>query len=235
MKKIFISGSCVSRDILEFLKYSDYELVAYHARSSLAVLATKIVDGSTYYQAISNIPSVFQRRMVEYDFKHMLLKSLALHSFDVLLMDLIDERFHVAMLDQNSAITRSTEFLRTELKPRRLINSNSDEFFNLWCNGVKIFFNILNELNIKDRVLIQKAYWSNMLDNGTKIDKFSDEIIQRENDKLNKMYKHLELYLDEHQFIEIPKDYVIIKSEHKWGISPFHYIDAYYEFLAGQF
>lgn len=80
--KILISGSCVSRDALSFLKHDDYHLVGYHARSSFAVLSSDILP-KNYFNSLSVIPSAFQKRVVEYDFNHNLLKSLENLEFDV--------------------------------------------------------------------------------------------------------------------------------------------------------
>ena len=94
--------------------------------------------------------------------------------------------------------------------------------------------NTLIENGAIKKVLIQKTYWTNKLDNGDSIPDISDEKLKEENDKLEKMYLFLEKYLSKDQFIMIPDRLLISKSEHKWGVSPFHYIDEYYNFINDQ-
>lgn len=234
MKNILIFGSCVSRDTLEFKSSESYNLVGYFARSSLATLSSTLDNSSVkkeYSQNLDKITSAFQRRMVEYDFDRSVLKSIEKNNFDVILMDLIDERFHLAVLNNNSFVTRSNEFLRTSIKPKSTINAQSDNFFDLWTKGVKVFLDNLIEKNIIHKLVVQKAYWTNKLDNGDLIQDISDEKVKEENEKLEKMYNFLKNYLKEDQFISIPENLIIAKSEHKWGISAFHYIDEYYTFI----
>lgn len=234
MKNILIYGSCVSRDTLELVPKDSYNLVGYFARSSLATLSSNLDNSNVkkeYAIHLDKITSAFQRRMVEYDFDRSVLKSIEKNNFDVLLMDLIDERFHLAVLSNNSYVTRSNEFLRASIKPKSTINTHSDKFFELWTKGVRNFLNKLTENSGIEKILIQKTFWTNKLDNGTSIPDISDEKVKEENEKLEKMYLFLEKYLNKDQFIVVPDRLLLSKSEHKWGVSPFHYIDEYYNFI----
>lgn len=229
MHNILIHGSCVSRDTLEFFAPDKFNLVRYHARSSLASLSNiKNNCIRTYSSNLSSIESNFQRRMVEYDFSHAILHSVKNLEFDILLIDLIDERFHLAILDDDSLVTRSSEFLKSKIKPKELIDSKSNAFFDLWCEGVDFLFNYLSELNLIDKVRIQKTYWASNVDNGNLIENISSDLIVHQNKILKKMYNYLEKYIKDSQFITIPDELILAKANHKWGVSPFHFIDEYY-------
>lgn len=232
MDNVLILGSCVSRDVFNFNdKY--FHIVAYHARSSLATLAnsTSLINHS-FKLNISNIASSFQRKMVEGDFSMSVLTSLKTISFDKLLIDFIDERFHLAILNENQdVVTRSNEFLKTKIKPIGIIDKYSDLYFEKWCKGLDCLCDILKTTKQLDKVRVQKAFWTNQLDNGKKLSDYEDQIIKKENDKLNKMYNYLESKIHKNQFIEIPNELIIINSLHKWGLSPFHYIDDYYLYV----
>ncbi|AOA59205.1 DUF6270 domain-containing protein [Acinetobacter larvae] len=229
---ILIYGSCVSRDSLEFISNREYSLINYFARSSLATLNyTNPVASNSFITSLNNIESKFQKRIVEYDLQHSILKSIVSSEYDVLLMDLIDERFHLALLDNNQLVTRSNEFLKTKIKPKSLINTHSDKFFDLWKQGVDNFFSILDEKGTINTIKLQRTFWTNELDSGSKIENISDEQVLQENEKLEQMYLYLERYLKKDQFIEIPLDLIIAKSDHKWGVSPFHFIDDYYHYV----
>lgn len=227
--KILIAGSCVSRDALTFLK-NDYELISYHARSSLATLNFKSVSES-YFAQINNISSNFQKKMVEFDFNRELLCNIEKRQYDLLFMDLIDERFNLGVLGDNCLITCSSEFYKTNIQPNNIVLANTPDFMQAWYQGVDVLFNKLIDLDDINKVRVQKAFWTSTLDNGLILEKYPPKIINQQNDKLKKMYEYLEKYLLPEQFIDIPSDLIKINSNHKWGVSPFHYIDNYYEFI----
>lgn len=231
MKKIFISGSCVSRDTLEFLDKSQYELVAYHARSSLATLGSPSCNDVKSY--IDAIDSKFQQRMVSADLSRSLCKVITQKEFDVFLIDLIDERFHLAVLDGQLLATCSNEFLKSKAIIKSKINTFSEPYFAKWKNGVSGLFNTLTKDQIS-KIIVQKAYWTNILDTGVKVESIADEVISQHNAKLDRMYDYLSNFLDESQFVEFPKELLVINSNHKWGISAFHYVDDYYHYLNKQ-
>ena len=49
--------------------------------------------------------------------------------------------------------------------------------------------------------------------------------------KLKRMYNYLEKRIDEKNFINYEENTFYSNTNHKWGLSPFHYIDKYYEEL----
>ena len=194
MENVLILGSCVSRDIFNF-NQKNFNIVAYHARSSFATLAnsTELIN-NTLKNNIGNITSSFQRKMVESDLSMASLKSLQELSVDIILIDLIDERFHLAVLNNYGDVaTRSNEFIKTNIKPIRLIDKYSDLYFMKWCLGIDRLYSLLEETNQIHKIKIQKALWTNKIDNGELLVDYSDEIIKKENNKLNRMYDYMHL------------------------------------------
>lgn len=110
--KIHIYGSCVSRDILEFDDANELEVVSYNGRSSFATLSPKNVlktISSENYESLKSIDSNFQRRMVDFDFNNSILESTDNSNYDVLLIDLIDNRFNLGEVD-GKLVTISSAF-----------------------------------------------------------------------------------------------------------------------------
>lgn len=231
--KVSIYGGCVSRDILN---YDDNDkpclhLVNYNARSSIATLgkdniSKKISD--KYFKELNKIESNFQRRMVEADFRNDFIKSAKSTDYDLLLIDFLVDRFHLAEID-GKLVTRSVEFVRSGIKPSKVVNTFSDEFLEHWYKGVSNFLGVMNETRGLEAVRVNKVYWA---DTATKpedtVEMKNKWSIDKQNDKLDVMYSYIEKLLPKNCMIEVPNSILIANSDHKWGFSPFHYIDDYY-------
>ena len=98
MKNVRILGSCVTRDALEIT--TDFKLIDYTARTSLASLATNSRLDSGI---LNNIKSTFQKRMVERDMTKRFWLSLEKSQNDIIIIDLIDDRFNLKLFDDNSS------------------------------------------------------------------------------------------------------------------------------------
>ncbi|MGF1721658.1 DUF6270 domain-containing protein [Vibrio kyushuensis] len=63
-------------------------------------------------------------------------------------------------------------------------------------------------------------------------DKFTFEYIRETNLYLNKIYKRISYDLKEEQFLSVSDNNNIASRLHRWGLSPFHYVDRYYNELS---
>jgi len=226
-----IYGGCVSRDILNFDEAKLIKLVSYNARSSLATLgsnnAAKNIS-KKHYDSLLNIESKFQRRMVESDFNNQILESAGKGDYDLLLIDFLVDRFHLAELD-GKLVTRSVEFVRSGIKPNRLINTFSDQYLTLWREGIDNLFSVIDARADLDKVKINKVYWSDIATDEQDTIKLNEKWdIEKNNAKLDAMYEYVENILPSSSIIEVDKRLLIADSNHKWGLSPFHYTDDYY-------
>ena len=226
-----IYGGCVSRDILNFDEAELIKLVSYNARSSLATLgsnnAAKNIS-KKHYDSLLNIESKFQRRMVESDFKNQILESAGKGDYDLLLIDFLVDRFHLAEID-GKLVTRSVEFVRSGIKPNRLINTFSDQYLTLWREGIDNLFSVIDARADLDKVKINKVYWSDIATDEQDTIKLNEKWdIEKNNAKLDAMYEYVENILPSSSIIEVDKSLLIADSNHKWGLSPFHYTDDYY-------
>lgn len=166
------------------------------------------------------------------DFKKITLKQLDLYEYNALLLDLIDERFHLGVVN-NSIVTRSNEFISSKISPERIISTFSDEFFELWARGITLFLKNLTD----KKVILPKVYWASQAI-GKNSPSFDSEQLQQivaHNNKLMKMYRYLEAQnFVNLKIIDIDKSLLIANADHQWGLSPFHYIDEYYLFMQKQ-
>lgn len=231
--RVLILGSCVSRDILNFAETGMVTLADYFARSSLASIGSEpfYLDDDHY----ARISSDFQRRMVRRDLEKTLLHDLATcQDFDIILIDLIDERFDLYEASPEVVVTVSSEFLMTgfvtseDRSSERWIRSGSERHRALWKAGVVRLFAVLAEHGMADRVVVNKVFWADRMEDGTPLPEQDDKHWEKANILMAWMYGELERYVPEQRWMTFSDEVLRSSSAHRWGIAPFHYADAYY-------
>lgn len=111
--EVLIFGSCVSRGIFNFDSAGNFNLVDYYARQSFGSLVSQPYSNDAVLQRIS---SAFRRRMVARDFaKSILQTDSGIARADVILLDLIDERFDLVILPTGHVLTHSAELTESGL------------------------------------------------------------------------------------------------------------------------
>lgn len=231
--KILIFGSCVSRDILSHDTSKSLTLVDYYARSSIAALCSSDIQRAP---DTSRIPSAFQRKMVENEISRNFLKQLPGLDFDLLLLDLIDERFDLVEVEKDAYLTVSSEFMQTGFVTKAIkesgawVKSGSVRYRALWLRGLQRLVATFQRLGILERVIVNKVFWASSFDNGERLpDKFHPAYINQANEHLAWMYQQLERHLGHSQFLVPRDDSLKSGRSHIWGVSPFHYGDRYYQ------
>lgn len=221
----------MSRDILNYPHdNTQIALVDYYARCSIASLGTEPIGMPS---AVQRIGSKFQRRMVERDIRKEFLSDLSRLQFDILLLDLIDERFNLYLEPEGRACTLSGELLCSgflkDVDRGLTITSGSEEFWRLWEAGWLILLNKLKGLNVLDRLRVNQVFWSSRTESGGNFEPdYSDRQIALANQSLERMYRHISADIPSQQFLRFDYGLMTGSISHKWGTSPFHYVDAYY-------
>lgn len=229
--RLLIFGSCVSRDILNYPQAkAQLVLVDYYARCTIASLGSRPIEMPSTVQHIS---SKFQRRMVERDIRKDFLSDLNTLQFDVLLMDLIDERLNLYVEPGGKACTLSSELVSSGFSKGSdkglSISSGSEEFWRLWEAGWSILVCKFRDLELLDRVRVNQVYWGARTENGGNFEPhYSSKRIDQANQFLDRMYQRIGADIPSEQFLRFDRDLMTGSNTHKWGISPFHYIDDYY-------
>lgn len=228
MYNIVIFGSCVSRDAFSFSTKEEFRIIEYFARSSIGSAFTSsspFVDFN-----LNNISSQFQRKIVNFDLKKTLYHNFSKYVFDYLVIDLIDERFKLYKNKNNQILTISPEFIRSkiDIKDGITIKNFTDKHFILWEEGWNNFFYTLVKTKQTHKLRINKVYWSYKTEENIPFQDYELEDINLANTYLDKLYNKINEYIPSDQFINFDNSVFIGAHDHKWGISPFHYIDDYY-------
>lgn len=226
MKNVFIFGSCVSRDTIEASR-SSFNIVDYYARSSFYSLGK---TAATYnFDFIEKMQSEFQKRMVKRDILKSLFANEPPNDIDLILIDFIDERCSLIQAEDGSVATLSKELasiIENNLNHQKICNSDA-AYYDGFEKGFSKFLTFFDAHKSKIRII--KAYWAKHDDQGQPLNRPSSRAIDLQNKKLNSLYDISSKYIDQSQFINIPKDSLIVASEHKWGPAPFHYVSDFYD------
>ncbi|WEK29774.1 MAG: DUF6270 domain-containing protein [Candidatus Pseudomonas phytovorans] len=233
IKNLLIYGSCVSRDIFNLEESRDFKLTDYYARSSMASLYSEPFEND---DALSRIPSAFRRRMVACDFsKEILSAKDKFCNADVILIDLIDERFDLISLPSGQLITNSNELAESSLLTDEsvtgytTIKQSTPERRELWLQGMQKFFGFLKEINKLDQVIVNKVFWSSKFEVKTDTPfPVARPFIDKANQELSWMYEALRSILREDQFLDFSPSIMTADEHHRWGPSAFHYCSNYY-------
>ncbi|KSU67700.1 hypothetical protein AS038_00920 [Arthrobacter sp. NIO-1057] len=171
--------------------------------------------------------------MVEDDFRssvRTVMTSTRPERSELILLDLIDERVGVFEYEEGY-ITYSNELKKSRLlgqpKSDKLIAFGSDRHFDLWSEAATDFRNLLAPHLHKVRIIAAK-FAETMID-GSKLKPFRDiEALD-----WNRLYERYYSYAQELGFclIEHEPKLAVSTPDHKWGATPFHYVDdAYIDF-----
>ncbi|MET3809195.1 DUF6270 domain-containing protein [Arthrobacter sp. UYEF3] len=214
--KVFIWGSCVSRDPFEL--DSDIEIVDYRARSSLgSAFAARPLDWENQID-LGSLTSPFQRRMATADVIKSLAVDLRSAEFDALILDFIDERMSTVDFC-GSVVTDSPELAAAGLNvPATLKHEPWSE--NGWALRKAGIVSLL-EIVDPSRIIVNRVYWATTDDAG---DAFAQaRWIAKNNAFLRELYEIIEL-IPGIRFIDYPDEMLVAGSEHHWGRQPYHYI-----------
>lgn len=221
--RVFILGSCVSRDAFgDDASSAGLIVQTYLARTSLATLASA---PAPLTPAIDQIRSAFQKRMVKADHERQALAVARSGAFDVMLLDLIDERFHLLRRPDGAIVTYSNEYAAVAPRPLAgaLITSGSAEHERLWRAGLAQLVAALRESNSLHKVRVNAVFWASADVSGRAIEGFTADQIEKANAFLGARYLDLEAQFGQSAFIRYPSELLVSDPAHRWGVSAFHY------------
>lgn len=169
--------------------------------------------------------------MVKYDFDNYSINPLINNDIALTLIDLIDERFHLAVID-GKIVTRSLEFVKTGIQPDRIIRTDSTEFFDLWKRGVDRYLRFFEKEFGLNSIYLIKAYWAEAATNTPDtVQLLKNNDIKANNLQLQKMYEYIETKIPDSNVIRVPESFLIADANHQWGLASFHYVNGFYEYI----
>ncbi len=230
--QIGILGSCVTRDMFAFCEIESF-LSDYRARSSICGYGTPGIDEELdFLEALSG----FRKTTV---MKDLTKQKLPFDQLDVLLIDLIDERFEVYS-KENTIFTRSTYLAEvsgvSRLEGKKAFERGSEEHFEAFEQGARKLLNDCKSHGVEP--ILHQARWAALkhVANGhvsISEDQKYNERIQRENAILERLEDIFKKLGPEIKTMGSEK-LCVADPNHKWGLQPFHYIGGYYSEIYNQ-
>lgn len=210
---ITIVGSCVTRDIFNFcenvplLYYPRQSIISSCSHAPYARRPTINSDISSYYNLI-------MRLEIE--------KSLftILNYSGTLIIDLIDERFNLALFEDGSIINLSEDmktFTDIQELTFSLIPPLSDERRMHMTRAISKY---VNQIKRYKNIIIHKAFLDDNIDKSS--------FIQELNFWFAEVYSWLQEALPNAIVLEVPRWLRRASKDHKWGPAAYHFVDEYY-------
>ena len=236
--QISIFGSCVTRDILEYDTQKKLKLETYIARQSIVSAMSKPVEINKDY---IRLESNFKKEVIYNDFMKNNINLFEKDKSKFLLIDLIDERFKLAKVNNGeSLVTYSSELIESGYlenpilidKKKCLFNKRKYQIDNMSLKKyIQRFADRILEIYDMECIIIHKCImkdkYINLQGETVRFDKNYLMHNRKINDVLDYMYDYLQLYLSKAKVIDITDSY-LADENHKWGLAPMHYQREYY-------
>lgn len=226
MTRVFIYGSCVTRDSEPWFEEYGLEMVGYVARQSV-ISAFRKSNVSEY--DLTGIASSFQRRMFAGDITGNLRFEVQRSKADVVFWDICDERLGVKKVRSGGMVTHSIDYVEAGAHPGpfgSIIRFGDDEHFALWERALEEMLAALARYGLADKLYLNATPWAVE-------DEFGND--RNGQKKLANIFNTAsERYLDAARrkgvhIVTIPQESAISRTDsHKWGPAPFHYTEATY-------
>jgi hypothetical protein len=228
--RVFIYGSCVSRDTFEHLDPEQFELVEYVARQSVLSATTRPVESV----APPVLESRFQQRMVTGDFQSSLRPLLAQHAadVDVLLIDLTDERLGVYLLPDGTVVTRSVELIESGAEQSlpqgaQHVAFGTQQHFEYWSGAIRALGDSIRQAAPRAAVALLDIPWAEWSESGQQTpDSFGVGAAQA--NPVFRSYVEVAVQALGAHVISLEPAEVMSGPHHPWGDAPFHYAEKVY-------
>jgi hypothetical protein len=228
--RVFIHGSCVSRDLLTLLQDDGFELSFYSPRQSLIPLIGHVHGLGAHLDA-TKLTSRFQRRALEGTLDADLLQQLEQHapSTDMVLWDLTDERLGVYEYG-GAYMTRSLELISSGIddvltQHARHIPFGGDEHFGLWSRALQRWAESLESRGLADRVVLLAPRWAATTEDRRSIPPSYGVSAERHTELAQRYYDAARAAVPNVRIVG--RDAKTYGSyEHHWGPAPFHFAES---------
>ncbi|GAA3289254.1 DUF6270 domain-containing protein [Arthrobacter citreus] len=226
MTRVFIYGSCVTRDAEPWFKDFDFEMVGYVARQSLISAFSK-ANVSEY--DFSKISSSFQSRMMRGDVEGRLRFDIQASKPDIVVWDICDERLGVKSAATGGMVTHVRDHVADGIHPGpfgSLLRFGDDAHFVLWERSLDQLLEALSRYGLAGKLYLNATPWAIADEQGN--DHNGQAAKAEEFNRAAERYIDLARSKGVH-IVAIPQGEAISLTDgHRWGPAPFHYVDDTY-------
>lgn len=243
MSKVAIIGSCITRDLWPIVGAEPSDLL-YISRTSLPSLFAQPLEGVETAQEPPPGLGVFTHRAMVNDLKKRALAALVAHQPTHIIFDFIDERLDLLSVG-GTLVTHSWEldvsgYLdQPAFAGAATIKRTSSACELLWLQAADEMAAFIQSTPLRDATLIvHEAQWATRYqDEAGTVRDFTDEVeifqgkpaaIAEHNAMLDLYHPAFRARLPQAVSVAASPKLHLASVEHRWGLSPFHYVDDYY-------
>lgn len=230
-RQVFVYGSNAASALVSTYT-SDVTRTGFVARQSLISAMSRPSAATLDVPAGLTVSAV---RHLHADAASSLSKALKRDSgnIDLLLWDLMDERFGVCQLSDGSFVTRSPHLVRTEITGAEVIRRlvfGSEEHLELWREAANRFATLLADLGLTSRTYVLDLPWASTDESGASVELGYGPDSQEMHTLLQPYYRHLRslgIYV-----VSVPG--TTAAAGHSSGRAPFNLLDSCYHELSAR-
>lgn len=243
MPRVAIIGSCITRDVWPIVGEASPEDLLYISRTSLPSLFAAPVRGLDLSEDLPPELAAFPHRSMVADLHKSALTTLIAHRPTHVIFDFIDERLDLLAV-QDTIATHSWEldvsgYLRQPaLAGARSIPRTSPASDIIWRQGLDQMAAFLRMTPLAEaKLILHEAQWaSEYLDKagarrafeGVELFTGKPAAIADYNAVLDRHQTAFAATVPQATRICAPARLQLADARHRWGVSPFHYVEDYY-------
>ncbi len=242
MARVAIVGSCITRDLWPILGQAPQDLL-YISRTSLPSLLARPVAGIEVTVDPPAGLTRHQHRAVCDDLAKTALATLVAHRPTHLIFDFIDERFDLLATGDTLA-THSWELeasgyrRQPALADARIVPRTSADCGRLWQAACRQIAGLIAQTPLSSACLIlHESRWAETyLDGEGAAQAFDRDLmifegnlgrLDAHNDLLGSYQSQFAALTGAHR-VQADPALIVADVRHRWGLSPFHYVEGYY-------
>jgi len=242
MPRIAIVGSCITRDLWP-IRGGGAEALLYVSRTSLPGLLSAPVEGFRPAEDPPGDLHPHQHKALLADLRKTALGTLLAWRPSHVIFDFIDERFDLlsvggALASNSGEMVRSGYRTQGSLRDARTLHRLSDSVERIWREAASEFAAMTRATPLGSaQLILHSARWADRqrLRDGRIAPIEHVEIIGGQGAAIADYNALLERQEAAFQALMPPmaridaSAYRLADSEHRWGLSPFHYVPEYYD------
>lgn len=244
MARIAIIGSCITRDVWPIVGEAPPEDLLYISRTSLASLFATPLAGVEVAEDLPPELAPFPHRAMVADLRKTALSSLLAHQPTHIIFDFIDERLDLLAVG-GTLVTHSWELdvsgylNQPAFEHARAINRTAMPSDLLWRQGAAEMVAFIRSSPLRQaRLIVHESRWADRyLDAAGTPRAFDAEVeifsgkparIADYNAMLDRYHAAFRELAPDAQHVAAAPELRLGDAGHRWGLSPFHYVQDYY-------
>lgn len=242
MPRIAIVGSCITRDLWP-IRGGGAEALLYISRTSFPGLLSSPVRGFRPDEDLPGDLHLHEHKALVADLRKTTLTTLMAYRPTHVIFDFIDERFDLlsvggALASNSGEMVRSGYRTQPALEPARTVPRLSDAGERLWREAVSEFAAVVRATPLaRARLILHSARWADqqrtpdgrlMPIERVEIVGGQPAVIADYNAVLDRQEAAFLSVMPPMARIDAGP-FRLAETEHRWGLSPFHYVPEYYD------